>query len=83
MPAGQVQALSPAGMVGSVGAIQNFGSFVFASIAPFTTGWLLDRTHSFHIALVLCAMITSLGGLSYWFIVKDPIELQVEAPVPA
>ncbi len=78
-----VQALSPAGMVGSVGAIQNFGSFVFASIAPFTTGWLLDRTHSFHIALVLCAMVTSLGGLSYWFIVKDPIDLQVEATVPA
>ncbi len=77
---GLAQAMSPKHMVGSVSAIQNFGSFVFASIAPFTTGWLLDHTHSFHIALILCAMTTSLGALSYWFIVKNRIEAGLPAP---
>jgi MFS-type transporter involved in bile tolerance (Atg22 family) len=71
---GLAQAMSPVHMVASVSAIQNFGSFVCASLAPIITGWLLDHTHSFHIALMICALATTLGALSYWFIVKDPIE---------
>jgi hypothetical protein len=43
------QAMAPPHMVASVSAIQNFGSFVCASLAPIITGWLLDRTPtSFH-----------------------------------
>jgi hypothetical protein len=37
------------------------------------TGWLLDRTHSFHLTLVICAGVSLLGALSYLLIVKDPI----------
>jgi cyanate permease len=66
--------MSPVHMIASVSAIQNFGSFVCASLAPIITGWLLDHTRSFHIALVICSLATTLGALSYWFIVKDPIE---------
>jgi sugar phosphate permease len=72
-----VQALAPSGVVASVGAIQNFGSFVCASFAPVVTGWLLDRTHSFHLPLVICAMVSILGALSYLFIVKHPIAVSV------
>jgi sugar phosphate permease len=71
---GLAQALAPAHMVGSVSAIQNFGSFLCASLAPIITGWLLDHTHSFNIALLICSLFTCVGALSYWFIVKDPIE---------
>jgi sugar phosphate permease len=71
---GIAQAMAPPHMVASVGAIQNFGSFVCASLAPIITGWLLDYTHSFHIALMICSLATSLGALSYWFIVKDRID---------
>jgi sugar phosphate permease len=70
---GLAQAMSPAHMVASVGAIQNFGSFVCASLAPLITGWLLDLTHSFRVALMICSLATTLGALSYWFIVKDRI----------
>jgi sugar phosphate permease len=70
---GLVQSIAPSEMVASVGTIQNFGSFVCASFAPFITGWLLDRTHSFHLTLIICAMISMLGALSYLLIVKDPI----------
>jgi len=70
---GLVQAMAPSGVVASVAAIQNFGSFVCASFAPVITGWLLDRTHSFQLPLVICAMVSILGALSYLLIVKNPI----------
>ena len=70
---GLAQAMAPTHMVASVSAIQNFGSFVCASLAPLITGWLLDHTHSFSIALMICSLATTLGALSYWFIVKERI----------
>lgn len=70
---GLVQSIAPHGIVGSVATIQNFGSFVCASFAPVITGWLLDRTHSFHLTLVICSIVSILGALSYLLIVKDPI----------
>jgi sugar phosphate permease len=70
---GLVQSIAPHGIVASVGTIQNFGSFVCASFAPVITGWLLDRTHSFHLTLVICSAVSILGALIYLFIVKEPI----------
>jgi sugar phosphate permease len=77
---GLVQSIAPREIVGSVAAIQNFGSFVCASLAPVITGWLLDRTHSFHLTLVICSMVSILGALSYLFIVKDPILIAERHP---
>ena len=62
---GYVQAVSPLRYVASLGALQNFASFMIASAAPVLTGWLLDRTHSFAIALGVCSTVTLLGALSY------------------
>jgi sugar phosphate permease len=70
-----VQSIAPTGIVGSVAAIQNFGSFICASFAPVITGWLLDRTHSFHLALNICAAVSILGAISYLTLVKEPILL--------
>jgi sugar phosphate permease len=77
---GLVQSIAPRGIVGSVAAIQNFGSFVCASFAPVITGWLLDRTHSFHLTLVICSMVSIVGALSYLLIVKDPILIAERHP---
>lgn len=60
-------------MTASVGSIQNFASFIFASFAPVLTGFILDKTGSFNMALMVCACVTVLGALSYLFIVRDPI----------
>ena len=68
-----VQVIAPANIVGSVATIQNFGSFICASFAPILTGWLLDRTHSFHLALVICAVVSLLGAFSYFFFVRQPM----------
>ena len=78
---GLVQSIAPSGIVASVATIQNFGSFVFASFAPVITGWLLDRTHSFHLTLVICAMVSILGALSYLLIVKDSIQINEPGPL--
>ena len=70
---GLVQVLVSEQKVASVAAIQNFGSFVFASFAPVVTGWVVDTTHSFNLARVIAACVTFTGALCYFFIVKDPI----------
>ena len=62
---GYVQAVSPLRYVASLGALQNFASFLIASAAPVLTGWLLDRTHSFSLALAVCSAVALLGALSY------------------
>ncbi|MGI4829421.1 MAG: MFS transporter [Janthinobacterium lividum] len=62
---GYVQAVSPPGLVASLSALQNFASFMIASAAPVLTGHLLDLTHSFTLALIVCSAVTLLGALSY------------------
>jgi sugar phosphate permease len=62
---GYVQAVSPIAYVASLSALQNFASFMIASVAPVLTGWLLDRTHSFTLALAVCSAVTLLGAISY------------------
>ena len=76
---GVVQFAAPTGRVAAVASIQNFGSFMVASVAPLLTGWLLDRTHSFHLALVSCAAVTLLGALAYAVLVRGSIAYR-EAP---
>ncbi|WP_395490941.1 MFS transporter [Cedecea davisae] len=71
---GLVQVLVSETKVASVAAIQNFGSFIFASFAPVVTGWIVDTTHSFNMALVIAACVTFIGALCYLFIVRDRIE---------
>ncbi len=70
---GLVQVATPARMVASVGSIQNFGSFICASFAPILTGVILDHTHSFKLALGVCACVTFAGSLCYLLIFKHRI----------
>ena len=72
---GLVQSMAPPHLVGSVGSIQNFGSFICASFAPVIAGWLLDHTHSFRLSLASCSVVAILGALSYLLVVKDPIPM--------
>jgi len=76
---GYVQTASPATLVASASALQNFGSFLYASTAPLLTGWLLDRTHSFRIALVTCSAMTLLGAIAFFLLANGVIETQSRA----
>lgn len=61
-------------MTASVGSIQNFASFICASFAPIVTGFIVDTTHSFRLALIICGCVTALGALAYVFLVRKPID---------
>ncbi|RRA48740.1 MFS transporter [Acidipila sp. EB88] len=81
---GIVQFAAPAGRVATIASIQNFGSFMVASVAPWLTGWLLDRTHAFALALSLCSAVTLVGAAAYATLVRRPIEAApAPAPLPA
>ncbi len=62
---GYAQAIGGRDYAAPLSALQNFASFTIASVAPVLTGWLLDRTHSFTLALEACSVVTMLGALSY------------------
>ncbi|MBE5253659.1 MFS transporter [Mixta mediterraneensis] len=70
---GLIHANVTARMTASVGSIQNFASFIFASFAPVITGWVLDTTKSFSLALIICACVTLAGALAYLVLVRKPI----------
>lgn len=70
---GLIHANVTARMTASVGSIQNFASFIFASFAPVITGWVLDTTKSFSLALMICACVTLAGALAYLVLVRKPI----------
>lgn len=70
---GLVQVMVSEAKVASVASIQNFGSFVFASFAPVVTGWVVDTTGSFDLALIIAACVTFTGALCYAFIVKNNV----------
>jgi MFS family permease len=69
---GYAQAIGGRRYAAPLGALQNFASFTIASVAPVLTGWLLDRTHSFTLALEACSVMTLLGALSYATLARPP-----------
>lgn len=70
---GLIHAAVASRMTASVGSIQNFASFICASFAPIITGFIVDTTHSFRLALIICGCVTAAGALAYIFLVRQPI----------
>jgi len=59
-------------LVASLGAIQNFGGFLGAAVAPIVTGVILQRTGgSFNLVFVVAGLLLLVGAVSYGFFVKD------------
>ncbi|MEW1824467.1 MFS transporter [Streptomyces sp. NPDC088196] len=58
--------------VASLGAIQNFGGFLGAAMAPIVTGAILDATgNNYTYVFLVGGALLLLGGMSYLFFVKD------------
>jgi MFS family permease len=70
-----IHVTAPARLSAQVGALQSMGSYAIASAGPLITGWLLDRTHSFHIALLICSGVTTAGALAYLTMTLKPITI--------
>lgn len=57
--------IAPSHQVGSLGAIQNFGGFLGAAIAPIATGVILDTTGNFGYVFILGSCLLLVGAISY------------------
>lgn len=57
--------------VASLGAIQNFGGFLGAALAPMVTGWILQQTNSYNLVFVVAGVLLLVGALSYGVLVRD------------
>jgi MFS family permease len=71
---------APRHLVASLGSIQNFGGYFGGSFAPFLTGIVVGKTHSFVDAFLISAGVAFVASLVYIFVVRNKIE-DVEAPV--
>ena len=70
---GLVQAMVPRENVPAASALQNFGSFMLASLAPIVTGRLLDATHSFQLTFWVCGAMAAFGALCYATLTRRPM----------
>lgn len=55
--------------VGTIGGIQNTFSNMAGIIAPIVTGYLIGKTGSFTIPIILAGILAIVGAVSYWFVV--------------
>lgn len=69
--------IAPSEQVASLGAIQNFGGFLGAALAPVVTGYILDTTGSFNNVFLLGAGLLVMGAISYGVFLKKPISTVV------
>ncbi len=66
-------AAAPARLVGTVGAVQNFGGFIGGALAPIVTGITVEATHGFVAALAITALAGLAGAGVYLFGVRAPL----------
>ena len=62
--------LTPPEAVGTFGGIQNFASFIGATLAPIGTGYILQATNSFDYVFVVSGVLCFIGAISYALISK-------------
>jgi MFS family permease len=71
---------APKGMVGALGGIQNFAGYFGGALAPMVTGFIVQATGHFTLALVTGAAIAFASAASYVLIVpKEPMRLEAGA----
>ena len=68
-----VTATAPSSYVASLGSIQNFGGYFGGSFAPVITGYVVDKTGSFTLPLLIGAAVAVASALVYLFVVREPI----------
>jgi sugar phosphate permease len=66
---------APKNYAASLGSIQNFGGYLGGTLAPVVTGYMVQATKSFQLALLVAAGVALLAGLGHLALVKDQISL--------
>jgi len=69
--------------VGTIGGFQNAVANIAGIVAPIATGFLLERTGSFSLALTVSGAVAISGAISYWFVVGELRPIWEEGKVGA
>ena len=67
--------LVPKEYVASFGSIMNFSSFIGATISPILTGYTVDVTGSFDVALLIGSGVGILGAVIMAIMIKKPVSV--------
>jgi MFS transporter, ACS family, L-galactonate transporter len=81
-----VTAVTPQAYTASAASDQNFAGFLGGTLSPILTGFIVDTTGSFVVALAIGAAITLIGAALFQFMmttVIDEVELDKYAHAPA
>jgi MFS family permease len=81
-----VTAVTPQAYCASAASNQNFAGFLGGTLSPILTGFIVDVTGSFVVALAIGAIITLIGAALFQFMmttVIDEVELERYAHAPA
>jgi sugar phosphate permease len=62
--------VAPKSMIASVSAIQNFGGYFGGAFSPVVAGFIVDRTGSYSIALIMGGLVAGSSAFFYWFMVR-------------
>jgi MFS family permease len=68
-----ITAVAPQSYCTSVASIQNFGGYIGGTVSPVVTGFVVDTTGSFVVALAIGAAITVLGAAMLQMLVRSRI----------
>jgi MFS family permease len=68
-----VTAAAPPDYVGSFGSILLIGGYLGAACSPIVTGFVVDRTGSFLLALLIGAAMALLGAAAFLLMIRRPI----------
>jgi MFS family permease len=77
-----ITAVAPQSYCTSLAGLQNFGGYLGGTVSPIVTGYVVDVTGSFVIALAIGAAMTGLGALVLLVMLKDPIAADDLLPQP-
>jgi MFS family permease len=69
-----ITAVAPQSYCTSVASIQTFGGYLGGTVSPIVTGFVVDQTGSFVIALVIGAGMTVTAAALLHFLVREPID---------
>ncbi|WP_325950114.1 hypothetical protein [Pseudomonas putida] len=69
-----VTVIVPRHQSASLASIQNFGGYFGGSFAPFITGVVVDRTHSFVTAFLISAGIALIAAAVYALVVRKRVD---------
>jgi len=78
-----ITAVAPQSYCTSVASIQNFGGYIGGTVSPLLTGFVVDYTGSFAVAMIIGAGITVCGAALLHFMVRDQIGAAALEGAPA